>query len=404
VIEVKFKKNLKVPISARMLQVVSVLILSVVLALQGCMENPTSVGLGFLQSGDIPKIDTLVLYASTSSTIPAQINTSLSDRLLLGKYAGYDALTIVRFTGLPVGILDTVSIVDAHIDLRSVYHFGDSLAAIAFQGYQAVSLVDSVQYDSLSLFPNTYYSPTPISVVPPFILDDTSTVRCPLDTSLVRTWFTTDGSLSNYGVVFKATNVNTIKGFASFGNANTDYWPKLTIDYVSSNGSGSLTYSSGVSLYAASIPQSTLLAMDPQLMYVQSGVAYRGQLNFNLTNLPKPALVLKADLQLTLAPSQSNLNSYVADTILAYYIKDDSTIAGGYIPSAVTIVSANGVSSKVYTFAVAPYVRPWSGGAQLQRLQFGGLRESSSLDLFALYGTESPLAVRPRLIITSIIQ
>ncbi|HEY6950848.1 MAG TPA: hypothetical protein VI758_00490, partial [Bacteroidota bacterium] len=60
---------------------------------------------------------------------------------------------------------------------------------------------------------------------------------------------------------------------------------------------------------------------------------------------------------------------------------------------------------KIYRFAVQNYVRAWAGGTTAQKLQFGGLRETSSLDLYATFGASSvPQSVRPRLIITSIKQ
>jgi hypothetical protein len=356
--------------------------------------------MGLLSSGNIPRLQIDTLGASSYSTVPTKIVTSSSDRLLLGKYPGYNSITIVRFTGLPAGVLDTVTIVDAYIKLHSVYHFGDAVAPFAFLGYPVIANSDSASYDSLTTMPGNYYSPNIILAYQPTILDDTSTIQCIVDTSVVHNWFTTAGSAANYGIILIPTNVSTIKGFASFANGTSSYWPTLVIDYTKNGVSGSVSYSTGVSRFVANIDQTTLVSSDPQSMFVQSGVAYRAQLDFNLRALPKAGLILKADLELTFNPLQSNLNSLAADTLYSYFVNKDSTIAA-LPPQGQTITTGN---NKIYRFAVGDFVRSWANGDTLQRLQFGGLRETSSLDLFALYGTLSSVGLRPRLIYTFIVQ
>jgi hypothetical protein len=135
-------------------------------------------------------------------------------------------------------------------------------------------------------------------------------------------------------------------------------------------------------------------------MFVQCGVAYRAQLNFSQFSLPKAGLILKADLELTYNSAASNLNSYAADTLFSYFVNKDSSIATLPVPGQTITAGGN----KIYRFAIADYVRSWANGDTLRRLQFGGLRETSSLDLFALFGTLSPVAVKPRLIVTHIVQ
>jgi hypothetical protein len=371
-----------------------------ILAVQGCKDNPTSVGLGLLPSGDKPGLNVDTVAAASFSTVSETISTFGSDRVLVGKYPGYDAITIVRFTGLPAGLLDTVTITNASIVLRAVYHFGDGSAPLAFQGFELTTNSDSANYDSLTILRGNYYSSNPILVYPPTILDDTSPIRCAIDTGVVHNWFATSPALPNYGVILIATNVSTIKGFASFSNATTSYYPTLVVNYVANGIPDSVSYSTGESRFLATISQSTLQSLDPQSMFAQSGVAYRAQLTFNLRSLPKAGLILKADLELTYNAAASNLNSFSADTLYSYYLNNDSTITQAPFQGQTITAGAN----KIYSFPIGDYVRSWANGDSLQRLQFGGLREASSLDLFALFGTQSPTAVRPRLIITSIAQ
>ncbi len=376
-----------------------VLISILILALQGCTENPTGVGRGLLLSKDSVKIKIDTLYATSHASQSTKIYTSGSDQLLLGKYSSYDAITMLKFKEFQAATLDTVTVTSATLQLHSTYHFGDSLAPIAFSVYQAVAAWDTASYDSLTLQPGNYYSPIPISALSPRTIDDTSTVQCSIDTGIVNSWFRPVGSLSNYGLVLKASNVSTVKGFGSFNNAASYNKPTLIINYVR-NGDGvpgTFALNTGDSRFVASIPQSNLV-INPDLMYVQAGVAYRGQLYFNLSSLPKAALILKADLELTLDATDSRLNNYAADSVYCYYVLTDSST--GLIPIS-SQSSTDSKGRKLYRFAVRDDVRAWAISSIFQSLQFGAKGELRSLDLFTLYGTVSAADVRPRLIITS---
>jgi hypothetical protein len=371
-------------------------IIILLLSGQGCTEDPTSVGSSFLRPIDIPQVKIDTLYAASHSTTTATIFTSTSDRILLGKFSSYDALVLLRFNGLQSGLLDTVKIAGARIQLRVVYHFGDSLAPLAFSTYKAIANWDSATYDSLTLLPGNYYSSTPYSVIPPTILGDTSTVECAVDTGDVHDWFTALPRSPNNGVIFRPSNVSTIKGFGSFVHATTEYRPKLIVTYLRNNVPDSLTFSSGISRYVANIPQ-TSLVLNSQLFYAQCGVSYRGVLNFNMDTLPKAAMILKAELDLSLDAASSVQNSFTVDTLYPYYVRPDGGLVGGVSYQSQTIVVN---SQRTYVFPIRDFVRAWANGATVRTIQIGGRNETNSLDLFAVYGTTAIAGLRPRLIIT----
>jgi hypothetical protein len=367
------------------------------LFLQGCTEDPTAVGNGFIQSQDIPHIRIDTLPATSHGTKYTTINTAATDRLLLGKFSSYEAITLLRYTGLPTTILDTVTITSAILQLHAVYHFGDSLAPIAFSVYKAIGAWDTTSYDSLTLQQGNYYSTTPFSALAPTIVDDTSIVQCTLDTAVVNSWFTPAGSLLNYGVVLKASNSPMVKGFGSFNHATAYDRPALIIHYVNGGTPGTFTVNTGSSRFVANIPQANLI-LNPDLMYVQAGVAFRGKLYFNLKGLlPKAAQILRADLELTLDRNDSRLNFYTGDSLVSFYVNPDSTLA---LPNySQSLIDNNG--RKVYRFPVREYVRAWASSSVAQSMEFGAMGEQNSLDLFTVYGALSAPDVRPRLIITS---
>jgi hypothetical protein len=378
------------------LKSITLLIIVVLLGVfvQGCTEDPTSVGLSLLRPQDFPAIKDTTYPASSFSTIRSSVQTSGSDRILLGRASAYDAILMLRFTGLTTGLLDTVTITGSRIELRAIYHFADSLAPLAFSVYPAIAPWDTVSYDSLTQNPGNYYSSNPYSVVAPLILGDTSRVQFAVDTAAVRTWF---AATANNGVILRASNVGTIKGFGSFVHPTTDYRPRLIVDYVKGGTPGSFTLNSGDARFVANVPQ-TNLVLNPELMYIQSGVAFRGVLNFNLTSLPKEASILRADLELTLKTSSSIQNSYLADSLYSYYVFSDGTVTSNYVESKTVIRNGN----RIYQLAIRPFVRQWTLTGAVQSLQFSGKREGSSLDHFAIYGTGTsiPDSLRPRLILT----
>ncbi len=341
------------------------------------------------------KIDTF--YAASHATHFAKVYTSSDDRVLLGRNQSYDALTLLKFSGLLASTLDTITVTSVSLQLHAVYHFGDSLGALAFSVYRAITAWDTVSYDSLSLQPNAYYDPTVVAGFSPAAVDDTSSIQCQIDTAVAKNWFTPLGSLSNYGIVLKASNISAVKGFASFNHSITAYRPALIFTYLKNGVSGTFTVNTGSSRYVANIPQPSLVT-NPDLMYVQAGVAYRGQLYFNLQSLPKAALILRADLELTMNGSGSRVNSFTADSVDCFYINPDSTATTFGFSSQ---KFADNAGNAIYRIPVRDYVRIWAASSTLQSLQFGAKNETNSLDLFAFYGTLSAANVRPRLIITS---
>ncbi|HTP13800.1 MAG TPA: DNRLRE domain-containing protein, partial [Bacteroidota bacterium] len=297
------------------------------LFLQACTENPTAVGNQYVDSLQVPRIRIDTLYAASHGTNFTSINTEGTDRVLLGKYPSYDAITLLRFSGLSTSVTDTATITSATLQLHAVYHFGDSLAPIAFSVYRALAPWDTTTYDSLTLLPASYYSTNPISVVPPTILDDTSIVSVPLDTAVVNSWFTPSGSLVNYGIVLVASNVSTIKGFGSFANEVLYDRPTLIVNYVSGGNPGTFVVMEGTARFVANIDKSNLI-LNPDLMYVQAGVSYRGQLSFNLQGLlPKPAQILRADLELTLDQNNSKPKFFSIDSLFSFYVGADSSLS-----------------------------------------------------------------------------
>ena len=225
-----------------------------------------------------------------------------------------------------------VKITSATIQLKGVYHFGDSLAPLSFNAYRAMSnlfISDSLIYDSLNLnnvnSPNGVYynsSPLPIQTVIP-VGDTMSMTINILDTTMIREWFSTNTDTMdlNDGLVLRPTNSNIIKGFYSFSNSDTALQPTLYVNYIDTN-NNSLSYSHkiGLSKYVSTVDKASLIT-DNNLIYVQNGISYRGLVSFDSISKISanwPVLIYRAVLQVTLNSSQSSsqFNPFAHDTII----------------------------------------------------------------------------------------
>ena len=200
-----------------------------VLFIAGCAETPTTVGARLLPNDDFLRLDTTVVSATRSyngTVLPA---TSISPRVLVGNVDNIQCWGIYRFSLLPDSI-KTIPIVSAELDLRTIYHFGDSLAPFSMTVHQILMnwATDSLTIDSLRA--PGFYRTSPSGVWSPSSIGDTSTLSIPLDTTMIRSWGTvSDTTLNNFGVLLRPTNNGVVKGFGSFVISNPEFGPKLLL-------------------------------------------------------------------------------------------------------------------------------------------------------------------------------
>lgn len=369
----------------------------------GCMNDPSPTGIGLLPPSDFPFVRRDTLFATTHATSRFLVNTIAVDRMLVGTYGNYQSWSLLRFSGFPdsvVGPLSGVTVLDAKLKIRGAYHFGDSLGALAFTAYRATGYWrgDSLTYDSLTLRSNDYYSPIPVS--PTFVAptgDSTASV-VQIDTAMVSQWLTTntDSGFVNQGILLKPSPSQRIQGFSSFYAADANARPKLIVTIRKNGVVGTFSDSIGVAKFVSYIGDASLKT-DPNLLYIQNGVAYRGFLNFDLSKIPRPSSVLRADLELTLNPAASKFNSYKRDSLYVYYVNGDgSTNTASY---AICQAYDTG-GHHVYRFSIVSYVQLWLRTLVVNGVVIGGFTEMSTFDLFALYGSTGSADVRPRLVVT----
>ncbi len=379
------------------------------LCLAGCANDPNPVGLGILPKTDSPLITTDTLYATAHATSRALILTMhgdgrvyswIADRLMVGKTQNIEANAFMMFSSIPDTLIGA-SITSATVQLKSVYSFGDPLAPVAFTAYRALASWrgDSLSYDSLTQRPSDYYSPIPVSQTISQSVLDTTSLQFSIDTAMVRQWFSVaiDSGNINQGIILRPSNGAVIKGFASDNAIDLNARPKLIVTYVNKNGvPGTYTDSIGFSKYIAFI-SSPNLVQDPSLMYVQAGVSYRGSIDFDISTLPNPSVIHRAELELTLNAAGSSSNNYTRDSLFAFFVTDDGLIT---TTSATLSSKTTSTGSPIYSFSLGSYVQRWERTGTLRRIAVGAFGENDTFDRFAFQGSSSALAIKPRLIVT----
>ncbi|MCU0454047.1 MAG: hypothetical protein MUE68_10350 [Bacteroidetes bacterium] len=375
----------------------------------GCAEDPTTVGLGVLPSGDLPIffVDTLEAQAgATSRAIPVTARADddvvpwYPQHLFVGGVQTLVAGSFIRFQQFP-DTLTGITIEAADLLLVRTVATGDTTISPVFTMHQPLRpwYSDSLSYDSLRLQPGVYFDPVPL---PPGLgtgsVDTVSrSVAIPLDTALVRRWFTTvvDTGTTNLGVFLRGSANGLIQGYGSFIHLGSGAKPRLRVRYNKNGVTSTTVFSAGTARYLADLPSADLV-LDPSKIYVQSGVAYRGLVTFNLSGLPRPVSVSNAVLEVTLDSLASNIYA-PPDSLLAFFVDRDGSILKG---SAVAcdLLRLNG--RPVYWFRLPAFAQQWMASGTPATVALAGYTENASFNRFVLFGPGASTGVRPRLIVT----
>jgi hypothetical protein len=390
-------------------------IASMLFLINGCNDTPNSVGVGSLNKADFGIVHIDTFYATANSIDTSFIYTSSIDRFMLGKYKTYQAWTCLKFYGWPDSLVGA-KITGATIRLKGVYHFGDSLASLSFTAYRGMSNLfgDSLTYDSLNLnsvnsVNGVYYNNIALPIQTVLPAGDTMSMTINFtDMTMFREWFSTNTDTVNLndGLLLRPTNSNIIKGFFSFSASDTSQKPVLYITYLDTNGNtNSYSHKVGMVKYVSTVDQGSLIS-NPNLVYIQSGIAYRGLVSFDsISKISNnwPVSVYRAVLQVTLNSSQSSsqFTPFYHDSIYALSAGTNGQSDGG----------AYGVSQRndstgipLYSIEVRNIAIRMLSNASVRKIVLSNYGENSCFDLHTVYGSVSDKKLKPRIIITYSVQ
>lgn len=284
------------------------------LATNGCSDEPTEVNslTASLPLADLVVHDTTI--TATGSTTYKRFVVMDGPLNLVGKTGNYTAITALTFYPSLFPVRDTAAIYSAKLKLRCVSWFGDSSGQFSFSVYRIVRgwYQTTITWDTLQA---GFYEATPHGTLLTGAGPDTQVVTVVLDTALVREWFKTPASTdTRFGVVLAPNpGCSIVRGFTAFDFDSTQFQPKLEIIAGSPTGPqrDTTVYSQGIDTFAGNIDN---LNSNPQLVYVQAGVDYRSTLTFDVSFVPRGAVINSAELRLQRDPATSRMTRFVADT------------------------------------------------------------------------------------------
>jgi hypothetical protein len=369
----------------------------------GCSEEPTEAN---SPVADLP----LAGFITQDTTLPALHGTffrqyTTMDGLinLVGTNGSYTAIAALQFAPSYFPIRDTIAVFSATLTLHAVSRYGNPGAPLGFTVYRinrswsSYTLTwDTVQTDFYESLPRGSFDGT--------LPSDTAVITVPLDTAMVREWFATPTTTTTtqFGIVLvpSASTRNAICGFAEFAlGDSTSYYPTLTVIAGNVGGTSLDTsaYSSGQDSFVGNDDHGTAPSTK---LYVQGGVVYRSALWFDLSSIPRGAILNSAVLSLDLDYASSHISELVTDTSIAAHLLGDSTTYTSFTTENSSMFGRRVAGSpSTFEFNIRPAAQSWVRGPNYGILiRVPSSREFTTPDLYVFdSNTASTPSLRPRL-------
>lgn len=384
--------------------VVAIMVMLGTMALAGCADEPSainSVGNQLLLSHLSVRTDTLSAVGSSTFKKYVPMDGQVN---LVGRTGGYTAYTLIQFFPFYIPERDTVTVVSATLELLAETWFGDSAGSLGFNVYQINHSwgQSTLQWDSVSTDPVFFDAGTARGTYAGTVSADSEWMSVNLDTAMVRRWIQPLIYTDNFGIILVPTqNCSVVRGLHAFGFGADSLFAHLTV--VARNVAGTVTdttiYRLGQDTFLGNIDD---LNTNPSLMYVQSGVAYRSTLKFDVTGIPRGAIINQAQLTLRYDPGSSRLNKFVSDTAVAAHALLDPS---DYSKFELTGSRGTGAiaSSDSFRFDLRHQVQYWLSNPSLNNgllLRATSVNEFSSFGLFTFYNeTAQDFTKRPQLVV-----
>jgi hypothetical protein len=380
----------------------------------GCNDAPDSIGGPTQPKGDFSTVLVDTFYATGHSSLLNRLYASSIDRFMLGKYQTCQAWACLEFASWPDSMIG-VTITSATIQLKSVYHFGESMSVLPINMYRARAswAGDSLTYDSLNLntvaqSPYNYYYDISTKYSTTIQAGDTDWVTIDIpDTTMLREWFSTNSDTMhlNDGIILSPdpSFSNAIRGFYSSYASDTSFQPTLYVNYKGANGPNTYVHKVSISKCVSTIDRASLIT-DNNLIYVQNGISYRGLISFDSLLTTGPVSIHRAVFQIALNKSKSSPQfnfsptPFLNDSLYALSVGADNMSNGAFY--ALSQRSTDSFDHVIYSFESTGLANRWLNNSSARKVMLSGYFESGSFDLFTIYSEASEKNLRPQIIIT----
>lgn len=362
-------------------------------------DEPTATGADFLGQ-DLINLDSLDSFEDTLQQISSShisiAPLSNSDMLLVGKNNLNTASTLISFYfGMPDTLINYIKdgslvVQKAYVDLYVTYKLGTPTPGFNFTAHE-VTKYWTPKFTSDSLQGLTYNNENAI-ISPLTFTQGDSTVNFEISPALVSKWFTAEADPAipaDNGLLLSPQSATGILGFNST-TASVGNFPMLSV-VVSKEGWGRTDTLSFVPAIDLSVVQGIVPTGNPENIYVQSGVFINSYLRFDLSKVPKKAVINYAELELTRDSTASVVGAVYTDAMIASLLTD-STKKDSSISSISLFRSGN-----LYKGNIAPFVQYWISTDNNHGILLRAGSNFDGVDLFAIKGSNAAPVERPRL-------
>ena len=251
-----------------------------------CNDDPASVGLGLLPTGDSVNVSTITVTGTSDNSFLYRVN-GRSTIFLTGMSNGIEARTLLNFTGLAT-IPVNVTIDSAILSMTIAYRFRDSTGALGFELRRVAKAITPSTFLWDSSNAAGAYSDTVSGRYIKNISPQDSAIKVPLDTLLIRQWMGT-----NSGTVIFIPGGTIIAGFANTATLTADLRPLLTVSYHDSMGTTG-TYS-GRPAWGLFVADGTI-PLPADRITLQAGISTLGIVRFDSIPIPATASISTSDM------------------------------------------------------------------------------------------------------------
>lgn len=359
-------------------------------SLFNCADPPKSIGLGLLDSDliNVVKINSKddSLY-QTSSYYKKQVQLGTAERLLLGKKHNVEASLLLQFNfNLPDSIKEdllnnNLNVISANIEMSQNYLFGDSLAAFDFTTHK-INSDWSINFDADSL-PFLDYD---IEDVAAGKLINDSVTSFNISNQLIQSWLlaAADENIPrDKGIYLKPTGeTDKVRGY----QALTITFSNLPVIRVGIEKPGvytdTLTFNINVDV---GVVKGDIPVISDENILVQGGLVINSRLFFDISKIPRTAVINNAELVLTIDSTESVLGPDAIQLLQAVYLLDSTNT-----DSLSVLVSTLSSSEGKLQSNITSFVYRWFTDAnhglilrvfeQLNTLELFSIRGSSAID------------------------
>lgn len=363
----------------------------------GCSDEITSVG-----SGLIGKDNSVILVLdSESDSLPVSLKNfrevlplGNSSRFLVGRYGDLAVFTLLKFEMYNSSLVsaiknDSITVVSATMKLNREYQIGDTLSPFDLQAHLINEFWDPFKFTIDSLNRLSYNKSDIITE-----RNTTDTVmKFKLDPLTVQKWMKYDmtdtSDIQNHGMLLEPVrDINKVVGFS--GVSYESVAPVIEVVYFKTGGVlDTLTFDGIYDVHVAAGPETPGSSTD---ILLQSGVCYTSRLFFDVSKLPKGAVINKAELTLTLDTTLSVFANNSNKNLVISSVSDSAKntyIRGSYVTMTRT--------DAVYKADLTRFVAVWHSQKINEGIAVLPSSQIEGFEKFVLYGFNAPADKKPRL-------